>query len=112
MDYGAEGVRFVKSRGWLQTELDDTKFCYQLIITFIKFVIYKALFLNKTQEIPRFFFGSCEKKSHLSMHVMTRTVLFRLKSGQLIGNQIWEFCDGYDYNLLLLEIFDRLSQEK
>ena len=46
------------------------------------------------------------------MHVMTRTVLFRLKSGQLIGNQIWEFCDGYDYNLLLLEIFDRLSQEK
>ena len=29
----------------LQTELDDTKFCYQLIIPLTKFVIYKALFL-------------------------------------------------------------------
>ena len=39
---------------------------------------------------------------------MTRTVqllrhdasfLLRLKSGQLIANQIWEFCDRYDYKL-------------
>ena len=33
------GVRFVLSRVGLQTELDDTKFCYQLIITLTKFVI-------------------------------------------------------------------------
>ena len=29
---------------------------------------------------------------------MTRTVLLRLKSWQLIANQIWEFCYSYDYN--------------
>ena len=28
----------------LQTDLDDMKFCYQLIIPLTKFVIYKALF--------------------------------------------------------------------
>ena len=28
------------------TDLYDTKFCYQLIITLTKFVIYKALFLK------------------------------------------------------------------
>ena len=52
---------------------------------------YKAIFKIKTQEIPRFFFAS-NKKSHLSTHVMAHTVLLRLKSGQLITNQIWEFC--------------------
>ena len=29
---------------WLQTELDDMEFRYQLIITLTKFFIYKALF--------------------------------------------------------------------
>ena len=29
---------------------------------------------------------------------MMRTALLRLKSGQLIANQIWEFCHSYDYN--------------
>ena len=66
--------------------MDDTKFCYQLIMTLTKFVIYEALFLIKAQEIPRFFLLAVKKKSHLSMRVirrelssylgMTRTVLF------------------------------------
>ena len=48
----------------LQTELDDTKFCYQLIITLPKLVIHKALFLkSKQQEIPRPFSASSEKKA-------------------------------------------------
>ena len=33
-----------------------------VIITLTKFVIYKALFTIKTQEIARFFFASNEKK--------------------------------------------------
>ena len=77
------------------TELDDTKFCYQLIITLTKIVIYKALFNIKTEEIPRFFFISSEKKTPLSAHLMARTAqLLRhdaycpFKSGQLITNQI------------------------
>ena len=45
-----------------RTELDDTKFCYQLIITLTKSVIHKALFKIKKQEIPRLFFASSEKK--------------------------------------------------
>ena len=44
------------------TELHDTKFCYQLIITLTKIVIYKALFNIKTEEIQRFFIISSEKK--------------------------------------------------
>ena len=31
-------------QAWLQTKLDDTKFCYQLIMTLTKFLLYKALF--------------------------------------------------------------------
>ena len=47
----------------LQTELDDTKFCYQLIITLPKFVIYKALFLkSKHKKFQDLFFASSEKK--------------------------------------------------
>ena len=77
------------------TELDDTKFCYYLIITLIKIMIYKTLFKIKTEEIPRFFFISIEKKKPFSAHLMARTAqLFRhdaycpIKSGQLITNQI------------------------
>ena len=33
-------------------------------------------------------FASDEKKKHLSVRVMARTVLLRLKSGQLITNKI------------------------
>ena len=40
-----------------------------------KFVICKALFFKtKTQEIPRFFFASSEKESHLSARLMARPV--------------------------------------
>ena len=50
-----------------------TKFCYQLITTLTKFVIYEALFLIKRQEILRFFLLAV-KKSHLSARVMARSV--------------------------------------
>ena len=53
--------------------IGDAKTCYQLIITLTKFVIYKALFKIKTQEIPRFLLA-VKKKSHLSARVMARTV--------------------------------------
>ena len=39
-----------------------------------KFEFFKALFLNQTQEIPRPFFASSEKKNHLSSQVLARTV--------------------------------------
>ena len=29
---------------------------------------------------------------------MAHTIILRLKSGQLIASQIWEFCYSYDYN--------------
>ena len=65
-------------------------------------MIYEAPFLIKTQEIPIFFLLTVTKKSHLSARAMARTVqllrrdaycpiltvLLRLKSGQLIANQI------------------------
>ena len=77
------------------TELDDTKFCYLLIITLTKIVIYKALFKIKTEEIPRLFFISIGKKKPFIAHLMARTAqLFRhdaycpIKSAQLITNQI------------------------
>ena len=44
-----------------------------LIITLTKFVIYKALFKIKTQEIPRFFLLAMKKKSHLSARAMACT---------------------------------------
>ena len=49
------------------------KFCYQLIITLTKFVIYRALFKSKHKKFQDFF-ASYEKKSHLSAHMMARTV--------------------------------------
>ena len=70
-------------------------------------------FLIKTQEIPRPFFCQQRKKA-ISARVMARsvqllrhmwrvpsyyTVLLRMKSGQLIANQIWEFFFRYDYGL-------------
>ena len=36
---------------------------------------------------------------------MTCTVLLRLKSGQLIANQIWEFCHSYDLRQILPLVF-------
>ena len=35
---------------------------------------------------------------------MTRTVLLRLKSGQLIANQIWEFCYGIIIIIIIITI--------
>ena len=49
------------------------KYCYQLIITLKKFVIYRALFKSKHKKFQEFF-ASNEKKSPLSTHVMARTV--------------------------------------
>ena len=45
-------------------------------------------FLIKTQEIPNFVLLAVKLKSHLRARVMARTVQLRLKSGQLIANQI------------------------
>ena len=59
----------------LQIELDDTKFCYQLIITLPKFVIYKALFLKKSKHKKfQHLFLPAVKKGHLSEHMMARTI--------------------------------------
>ena len=77
------------------------KICYQLIITLTKFVIYKALFKIKTQEIARFVFASNEKNSHLSARMMAYTVQLlrhdmycpiKAEIRQLITN-----CYSYDY---------------
>ena len=52
-----------ESRVRLQTELDNTKFCHQLvIITITEFVIFKFFFLIKTQEILRVFLLAVKKK--------------------------------------------------
>ena len=59
-------ICLIKSIIILQTELDNTKFCYQLIVT-IKIFDGLAFFLTiKTQEIPRVFSLAVKKKSHLS----------------------------------------------
>ena len=61
---GLSPIRYVIIRVRLQTELDDTKFCYQLIITLTKFVIYKALFLKSKHKIFQdLFFASSEKRT-------------------------------------------------
>ena len=81
--------------------MDDVKFCYQLIITLTKFVIYKALFKIKTQEIPRFVFASNVRNSHLSARMMTRTVqLLRHDMYCPIKAEIRQLitsCYSYDY---------------
>ena len=54
--------------------MDDTKFCYQLIITLTKFVIYEVLFFNQKTINCEFFLLAVKKKSHLSERVMARAV--------------------------------------
>ena len=81
----------------VQTELDDTKFCYKLIITITEFVRFQVFLKIKTQEIPQVF-ASEKNKSLLSVHMVVHTVpiligmmctvLLVLKSGQLIANQL------------------------
>ena len=44
------------------------------------------------------FFLLAVKTTHLSTRNMTRSVLLRLKSGQLIASQILELCCSYDYD--------------
>ena len=44
-------------------QLDNMKFCYQLIITLTKFVLCKALFKIKTEEIPNFFASTKKKRA-------------------------------------------------
>ena len=49
-------------RVWLQTELEDTKFCYQLIkiMTITKFA---GFLKSKHKKFPEFFASSEEKKT-------------------------------------------------
>ena len=64
---------------------------------FNKICYIRLFFYNKnTNKQFRDFFASSEKKSHLSLRVMARTVQLRLKSGQLRANQMWQFCYSYD----------------
>ena len=52
-----------ESRVRLQTELDNTKFCHQLvIITITEFVIFKFFFFNQNTRNFESFFASSEKK--------------------------------------------------
>ena len=60
-------------RVWLQTELDDMKFSYQLIIT-LKKLWYTRLFFKSKHKKFQIFFASSEENSHLSARVMARTV--------------------------------------
>ena len=60
-------------------------------------MICKVLFLNQNTKNSKIFFAS-SKKSHLSTRDMTRSVLLRLKSGQLIASQILELCCSYGYD--------------
>ena len=43
--------------------------------------------------------------AHYPITGMMCTVLLLLKSGQLIANQIWEFCYSYDYGLIYIYKF-------
>ena len=70
----------------LQTELEDMKFCYQLIITLTKFVIYKAFKKFKTEEIPSLVLASSEK-SHLSACIIAHTVQL-LRHGAYCPNKL------------------------
>ena len=59
----------------IQTELDDTKFCYQLITTVTKFVIYNIrLFVKSKHKKFQIFLLAVKKKIHLRACVMARTV--------------------------------------
>ena len=57
---------------------------------------YWVFFLKQSNRNSEIFFASSKKKSHLSGHVMARTVqlvnLGMTETGQLIANQICEFC--------------------
>ena len=70
----------------------------------------RSFFKIKTEEIP-IFFASIEKKKPFKRaregaycqitydaHCPIKLSKLRLKSGQLIANQIWEFFYSYDYN--------------
>ena len=46
-----------------KTELDDTKFCYQLIITLTKSVIFKALLKSKNKKFQDYFLRAVKKKA-------------------------------------------------
>ena len=71
------GVRFVKSRVLLQTKLDGTKFCYQLIITLTNLRYIKGSFFlqSKHKKFRDLFLPAVKKKNQLSARLMVRTVL-------------------------------------
>ena len=68
------------------TELDHTKFCYQIIVTISK-ICHVSRFLKLKDKIFRAFFASSEKKNHSTARA-GYTFLLVLKSGQLTANQI------------------------
>ena len=68
------------------TELDHTKFCYQIIVTISK-ICHVSRFLKLKDKIFRSFFASSEKKKK-TFNCARYTVLLVVKSGQLIANQI------------------------
>ena len=59
---------------WFQTHLDNTKFCYQLIITITKFVIFQAFLKLKRRQLWEFSARS-KNKNPFSYHLMVCTVL-------------------------------------
>ena len=61
------------------TQLDDTKFCFQLVITCNILVLYKIVKENMSERTPSGVY-SCFRPSY--------TVLLMLKSGLLMANQI------------------------
>ena len=71
------------------TEFDDTKFCYQLIGTISKFVIFLA-FLKLKQRIffiPRILASSKKKKEQSSARLQ-----WRVLSNYLAKGQVMEVC--------------------
>ena len=76
------------------------KFCYQLIITLTKFMIYKALFKIKTQEIPRLLLAV--KKKIFKRARLARTVqLLRHDAYRFIKAEIRAVDNQSDLRILV-----------
>ena len=58
------GIWVVWSQEWLQTELDNTKFCYQLIMTIAKICNILGFFKSKHVKF-RVFFAAVKKKAFM-----------------------------------------------
>ena len=97
---------------WLQTELDNTKYCYQLIMTITIFVMFWAFIYNwEPRYFESFLLGVKEKKTLIiSARAMAPKQLTHdaccsntLRSNKnwsqdsWSSNQVWGFCYRYDY---------------